>query len=96
MPTVGGEIVFNDIYALNPLVNVFCLGIARKDGIFWAKAAGSQESRHLFQLKDGAGRDPRRDHGVNSFDEQAAQSARLCGSAIRLRRLLLEASVNGR
>src|SRR4026209_2398146 len=29
IPTVGGEIVFDDRYAGNPLVNVFCLGISR-------------------------------------------------------------------
>src|ERR671922_353833 len=39
-PTVGGEIVFNDIYSLNPLVNVFCLGIAKKDRLFKGTAAG--------------------------------------------------------
>src|SRR6188508_854886 len=29
IPTVGGEIAFEEPYAGNPLVNVFCLGIAR-------------------------------------------------------------------
>ena len=27
VPTVGGEIAFNDIYSKNPLVNVFCLSL---------------------------------------------------------------------
>jgi phosphoribosylformylglycinamidine synthase subunit PurL len=40
VPTVGGEIYFNEIYNQNPLVNVFCLGIARKDRIFRASAQG--------------------------------------------------------
>ncbi len=40
VPTIGGEVVFNDIYSHNPLVNVFCLGIARKDRIFRGKAVG--------------------------------------------------------
>lgn len=40
VPTVGGEIYFNDCYSLNPLVNVFCLGIVKKDKIFYAKAEG--------------------------------------------------------
>lgn len=31
VPTIGGEITFNDIYSKNPLVNVFCLGIVKKD-----------------------------------------------------------------
>jgi phosphoribosylformylglycinamidine synthase subunit PurL len=38
VPTVGGETAFHPCYALNPLVNVFCLGLAEKDGIFYAKA----------------------------------------------------------
>src|ERR687889_1822239 len=33
IPTVGGEIVFDEMYAGNPLVNVLCLGIAHKDDI---------------------------------------------------------------
>lgn len=73
VPTVGGEIVFNDIYASNPLVNVFCLGIAKKDKIFLGKAAGVGNPVIYFGSKTG------RDgiHGAtmasDSFDEQAAQ-----------------------
>src|SRR5207249_11846582 len=33
IPTIGGEIAFEDCYTGNPLVNVFCLGIARIDDI---------------------------------------------------------------
>jgi len=40
VPTVGGDIYFNNCYSLNPLVNVFALGIAEKDKIFYAKAEG--------------------------------------------------------
>ncbi len=40
VPTVGGEVDFHEGYARNPLVNVFCLGLARKDKIFYAKAEG--------------------------------------------------------
>ncbi len=40
VPTVGGDVYFNNCYSLNPLVNVFCLGIAEKDKIFYAKAEG--------------------------------------------------------
>jgi len=40
VPTVAGEVYFDDSYSLNPLVNVFCLGIAREDKIFYAKAEG--------------------------------------------------------
>lgn len=41
VPTVGGDIYFNPCYNLNPLVNVFCLGLADKDKIFYAKAEGA-------------------------------------------------------
>jgi phosphoribosylformylglycinamidine synthase subunit PurL len=40
VPTVGGEVYFNECYSANPLVNVFCLGLADKDKIFYAKAEG--------------------------------------------------------
>jgi phosphoribosylformylglycinamidine synthase II len=40
VPTVGGECIFEPCYDGNPLVNVFALGVARKEDIFYAKAAG--------------------------------------------------------
>jgi len=40
VPTVGGECVFEACYNGNPLVNVFALGVAKGDEIFYAKAAG--------------------------------------------------------
>lgn len=40
VPTVGGEVYFNDCYAGNPLVNAFALGVVQKDKIFLAKAEG--------------------------------------------------------
>ena len=40
IPTVGGEIQFQEAYSHNPLVNVFCLGIAAADEIFLAQASG--------------------------------------------------------
>ena len=40
VPTVGGEVAFDDAYALNPLVNAFALGLVRHDQIFFGKATG--------------------------------------------------------
>lgn len=40
VPTVGGEVFFDESYSLNPLVNAFALGIVRKDQIFFGKAEG--------------------------------------------------------
>lgn len=73
VPTVGGEIVFNDIYSLNPLVNVFCLGLAHQDKIFRGTAAGVGNPVIYFGSKTG------RDgiHGAtmasDSFDDQSEQ-----------------------
>ena len=40
VPTIGGEVVFDEAYNLNPLVNAFALGIVRRDQIFFGKASG--------------------------------------------------------
>jgi phosphoribosylformylglycinamidine synthase len=40
VPTIGGEVFFDESYSLNPLVNAFALGIVRKDQIFFGKAEG--------------------------------------------------------
>jgi len=40
IPTVGGQTLFADCYAKNPLVNVMCAGLAQKDKVFYGKAAG--------------------------------------------------------
>ena len=40
VPTVGGEINFDDSYNGNILVNAMCVGVARTDKIFYAAATG--------------------------------------------------------
>src|ERR1700739_4606305 len=40
VPTAGGECIFESCYDGNPLVNVFALGVCRKEDVFYAKAAG--------------------------------------------------------
>jgi len=40
VPTVGGEIYFDDAYAGNCLVNVMCIGVAPRDKIARARASG--------------------------------------------------------
>jgi phosphoribosylformylglycinamidine synthase len=40
VPTVGGECVFEECYSNNPLVNVFALGVFKKDEIFYGRASG--------------------------------------------------------
>jgi phosphoribosylformylglycinamidine synthase len=40
VPTVGGEVHFDERYSANPLVNAFTLGVMRRDQIFYGRAAG--------------------------------------------------------
>ena len=41
VPTVGGETTFHPAYNGNILVNAMCVGVARADQIFYARAAGA-------------------------------------------------------
>jgi len=40
IPTVGGEVYFDETYEGNPLVNVMCVGVARRDNLVKARAGG--------------------------------------------------------
>src|SRR5688572_24942932 len=40
IPTIGGEAVFDESYQGNPLVNVFCLGLAKHDALVRGRAGG--------------------------------------------------------
>ncbi|MGB2695959.1 MAG: phosphoribosylformylglycinamidine synthase subunit PurL, partial [Dehalococcoidia bacterium] len=40
VPTVGGEVAFDESYAGNPLVNAMCVGVARIDKLLRARADG--------------------------------------------------------
>ena len=39
LPNIGGEVVFDETYAGNPLVNALCVGVMRHEDIKLAKAA---------------------------------------------------------
>jgi phosphoribosylformylglycinamidine synthase len=54
-PTVGGEVVFDECYNGNPLVNAFCLGIAKKEEIFLGRAEGV--GNPVFYVGAKTGRD---------------------------------------
>jgi phosphoribosylformylglycinamidine synthase subunit PurL len=53
IPTVGGEIGFDRSYTGNPLVNVFCLGIARADEIIKGTASGVGNAVYYVGAKTG-------------------------------------------
>jgi len=55
VPTVGGELVFDDCYAGNPLVNVFCLGVMPTGRLTLGRASGSGNLAVL--LGSSTGRD---------------------------------------
>jgi len=73
IPTVGGEIAFEPSYAGNPLVNVFCLGIARHADIIKGVASGA--GNPVFYVGAKTGRDGI--HGATmasaEFDEKSAE-----------------------
>src|SRR5918997_1614409 len=55
VPTVGGELVFDETYAENPLVNVLCLGVLPQDRLVLARASG--EGNLAVLLGSSTGRD---------------------------------------
>ncbi len=54
-PTVGGEVAFEPCYRGNPLVNAFCLGVARASAIFLGRAEG--EGNPVLYVGSKTGRD---------------------------------------
>jgi phosphoribosylformylglycinamidine synthase len=73
IPTIGGEVKFDESYSGNPLVNVFCLGIAKHDAIIKGRAGGVGNPVYYVGAKTG------RDgiHGATmasaEFDERSAE-----------------------
>jgi phosphoribosylformylglycinamidine synthase II len=53
LPNIGGEIVFDESYAGNPLVNALCVGVMRHDDIKLAQASGAGNAVILFGAKTG-------------------------------------------
>ncbi len=55
IPTIGGEIYFDESFDGNPLVNVFCLGVLRHEQLARGKAEGS--GNPVFYVGAETGRD---------------------------------------
>ncbi|MEI7820925.1 MAG: phosphoribosylformylglycinamidine synthase subunit PurL [Verrucomicrobiota bacterium] len=55
VPTIGGEVFFDESYNGNPLVNVFCLGILRHEQI--ARGAAKGVGNPVFYVGAETGRD---------------------------------------
>ena len=73
IPTVGGEIYFEECYANNPLVNAMCIGLVRTDQLMRARAEGTGNS--LLLVGADTGRDGI--HGASfaslELDENSSQ-----------------------
>lgn len=73
VPTIGGEVEFDDAYTFNPLVNAFALGLVRHDQIFFGKASGV--GNPVLYVGAKTGRDGI--HGATmasaEFDDEALQ-----------------------
>ncbi|PRX47457.1 phosphoribosylformylglycinamidine synthase [Prauserella shujinwangii] len=53
LPNVGGEVVFDESYAGNPLVNALCVGAMRKEDLHLAHASGTGNKIILFGARTG-------------------------------------------
>ena len=53
LPNIGGEVVFDETYAGNPLVNALCVGVMRHEDIKLATAHGVGNLVVLFGAKTG-------------------------------------------
>ena len=53
LPNIGGEIVFDETYAGNPLVNALCVGVMKVEDIKLAKASGAGNLVVLFGATTG-------------------------------------------
>jgi len=73
VPTVGGEVYFDDCYADNPLVNAMCVGLVRSDQLMRARAEG--KGNLLLLVGADTGRDGI--HGASfasvELDEKSAE-----------------------
>jgi len=73
VPTVGGEVYFEDCYTQNPLVNAMCVGLVRTDQLMRARAEGT--GNRLLLVGADTGRDGM--HGASfaslELDENSAE-----------------------
>jgi phosphoribosylformylglycinamidine synthase len=77
VPTIGGEVVFDESYADNPLVNVFCLGVMPKERLILGRASGNGNLAVLVGSatgRDGIGGATMASEGFS--DEQSEQAKR--------------------
>jgi phosphoribosylformylglycinamidine synthase II len=94
VPNLGGETRFEECYSGNPLVNAFALGLARKEKIFYARAAG--EGNPVIYVGSKTGRDGI--HGATMASEEFSEGSEQKRPNVQvgdpfLEKLLLEACI---
>ncbi len=92
IPTVGGEVYFEDCYDTNPLVNAMCLGIMKHEDIAKGTAKGSGNS--VMYVGAATGRDGI--HGATFASEDLTAESEKKRPAVQvgdpfMQKLLLEA-----
>ncbi|MGW1890475.1 phosphoribosylformylglycinamidine synthase subunit PurL [Streptomyces sp. NPDC002004] len=53
LPNIGGEVVFDECYQGNPLVNALCVGVMKHEDIHLAKASGAGNKVILYGARTG-------------------------------------------
>ncbi len=53
LPNIGGEVVFDQTYLGNPLVNALCVGVLRHEDLHLAKASGTGNKVILYGARTG-------------------------------------------
>jgi phosphoribosylformylglycinamidine synthase II len=94
IPTVAGEVVFDDAYEGNPLVNAMCVGLLREDELIRAVAEGVGNS--IIAVGARTGRDGI--HGASFASEDLTEASEAKRPRVQVgdpftEKLLLEASL---
>jgi phosphoribosylformylglycinamidine synthase II len=94
VPTVAGEVYFEDSYTGNPLVNAMCIGVVKVDQMARAKAEGKDNP--VLLVGASTGRDGM--HGVTFASEEISEKSEERRPSVQIgdpfmEKLLMEASL---
>ena len=94
VPTVAGEVYFDESYTGNPLVNAMCIGVVKVDQIARAKAEG--EGNPVLLVGASTGRDGI--HGVTFASEEISEKSEERRPSVQIgdpfmEKLLMEATL---
>ncbi len=94
VPTVGGEVYFEECYQSNPLVNPMAVGIVKTDGIISATAEGA--GNPVYIVGSSTGRDGI--HGATFASEELSEESQSKRPSVQIgdpftEKLLLEATL---